>query len=50
MFLQKYGLLVVAKGGLDSGALLRVTPGLFNTTAELDRLVAAITAERNLFA
>ena len=50
MFLQKYGLLVVAKGGLDSGAVLRVTPGLFNTTAELDRLVVAITAERKLFA
>lgn len=50
LFLQKYRLLVVAKSGLDSGAVLRVTPALFNTHAELDRLVAAISAERSLFA
>ena len=28
---------------------MRVTPSLFNTTAELDRLVAAIQTERKLF-
>ncbi|MDT7536299.1 aminotransferase class V-fold PLP-dependent enzyme [Sphingobium sp. SA2] len=50
LFLKKYGLLVVAKAGLASGPVLRVTPALFNSSAELDRLVAAIRAERGLFA
>lgn len=49
-FLEAHGLLVVAKAGLASGPVLRVTPALFNSTAELDRLVAAIRAERALFA
>jgi selenocysteine lyase/cysteine desulfurase len=50
LFLDKYRLLVVAKAGLASGPVLRVTPALFNNSAELDRLVAAIRAERGLFA
>ncbi len=50
LFLDKYGLLVVAKAGLASGPVLRVTPALFNSSTELDRLVAAIRAERALFA
>lgn len=50
LFLEKYGLLLVAKAGLASGPVLRVTPALFNTSAELDRLVAAIRAERARFA
>lgn len=49
-FIARHRLLVVAKAGLASGPVLRVTPALFNTTAELDRLVAAIRAERGLFA
>ena len=49
LFLDKYRLLVVAKAGLASGPGLRVTPALFNSSAELDRLVAAIRAERHLF-
>lgn len=49
-FLERHKLLVVSKAGLHSGPVLRVTPGLFNTTAELDRLLAAIHAERGLFA
>ena len=49
LFLAKYRLLVVAKTGLASGPVLRVTPALFNTSGELDRLVAAIRAERRLF-
>lgn len=48
-FVNKHGVLEVAKSGLASGPVMRVTPSLFNTTAELDRLVAAIQAERNLF-
>lgn len=50
LFLDKYRLLVVAKAGLASGPVLRVTPALFNSSKELDRLVAAIRAERRLFA
>ncbi|MFC3440765.1 aminotransferase class V-fold PLP-dependent enzyme [Sphingobium rhizovicinum] len=50
LFLDKYRLLVVAKAGLASGPVLRITPALFNSSTELDRLVAAIRAERALFA
>jgi selenocysteine lyase/cysteine desulfurase len=49
LFLDKYRLQIVAKAGLASGAVLRVTPAPFNTAAELDRLVAAIKAERGMF-
>jgi selenocysteine lyase/cysteine desulfurase len=49
-FLDAHRLLVVAKAGLASGPVLRVTPALFTNTQELDRLVAAIAAERALFA
>jgi selenocysteine lyase/cysteine desulfurase len=48
-FVEKYKLLVVAKAGLASGPVLRVTPTLFNTAAELDRLAAAIKSERDMF-
>jgi selenocysteine lyase/cysteine desulfurase len=48
-FLERHKLLVVAKAGLASGPLLRVTPALFNTTEELDRLVSAIKIERQFF-
>ncbi|WP_145204686.1 aminotransferase class V-fold PLP-dependent enzyme [Sphingobium sp. B2] len=48
-FIEKHKLLVVAKAGLASGPVLRVTPALFNTSEELDRLVRAIQAERGLF-
>lgn len=49
-FVERHRLLVVAKPGLAAGPVLRVTPALFNSTAELDRLVAAIAAERAMFA
>lgn len=49
LFLDKYKLLIVAKAGLASGPVLRVTPALFNSSAELDRLVSAIQTERGLF-
>lgn len=48
-FIERHKLLVVAKAGLASGPVLRVTPGLFNSSEELDRLVRAIQAERRLF-
>jgi selenocysteine lyase/cysteine desulfurase len=44
-FLDRHRVLIVAKRGLAAGPVMRVTPSLFNTTAELDRLVAAIRAE-----
>ncbi len=50
LFVEKHKVLVVAKAGLASGPVLRVTPALFTTTSELDRLVAAIRQERDLFA
>ncbi|MBD8546770.1 hypothetical protein [Sphingomonas sp. CFBP 8760] len=48
-FLAKHQFLVVAKKGLASGPVLRVTPALFNTSSELDRLVDAIWAEPAMF-
>lgn len=49
-FIERHRVLVVAKQGLASGPVLRVTPSLFNTPDELDRLVSAIRSERQLFA
>lgn len=40
--LAEHRLMVVAKRGLGSGPAMRVTPGLFNTAAELNQLVEAI--------
>ena len=48
-FIEKHRLLVVAKQGLASGPVMRVTPSLFNTNDELERLVAAIRSERAMF-
>jgi len=45
-FIERHRVLVVAKRGLASGPVLRVTPALFNTADEIDRLVAAIQSER----
>ena len=41
----KHNVLTVARKGITKGAAVRVTPALYNTTAELDRLVAAIKQE-----
>ncbi|WP_222841934.1 aminotransferase class V-fold PLP-dependent enzyme [Cystobacter ferrugineus] len=49
VFIDKHRILVVAKRGLASGPVVRVTPALFNTAEELDRLVTAIHAERGMF-
>lgn len=49
-FIERHRVLVVAKRGLASGPVLRVTPALFNTADEVDRLVAAIRSERAIFA
>lgn len=49
VLLSKHQVLVVAKQGLASGPVLRVTPSLFNTDVEIDRMIDAVRAERNLF-
>jgi selenocysteine lyase/cysteine desulfurase len=49
-FVARHRILVVAKSGLASGPVMRVTPALFNTTDELDRLISAIRTEQDLFA
>lgn len=49
-FVERHGVLVVAKAGLASGPVIRVTPALFNTPAEIDQLIKAIRIEHNMFA
>ena len=49
LLVAKYNILTVARKGITNGAAVRVTPALYNTTAELDRLVAAIKQEHGLF-
>ena len=49
-FLERHKVLVVAKRGLASGPVMRVTPALFNTADDIDRLIAAIRDERAMFA
>jgi selenocysteine lyase/cysteine desulfurase len=49
VLLDKHRVLVVAKQGLASGPVLRVTPTLFNTDSEIDRMISAVQAEHTLF-
>lgn len=49
-FLDRHKILVVAKRGLASGPVMRVTPSLFNSASDIDRLVCAIRSERRMFA
>jgi len=42
--LDRYGIFTVARDGPVGGSCIRVTPSYFTTTAQLDRLVAAIRA------
>lgn len=41
-------MLAVAQAGLASGPVLRVTPAVFTTWAEVGRLAQAIAADRKL--
>ena len=50
VLVNKYRILTVARTGITNGAAIRVTPALYNTTAELDQFVAALHAERWSFA
>ncbi len=49
LLVNKYKILTVARKGIARGAAVRVTPALYNTTAELDQFVAAIRKEYKLF-
>lgn len=42
--LERHGIFTVARDGPVGGSCIRVTPSYFTTTAQLDRLVAAIRA------
>lgn len=50
LLVTKYKIITVARKGIAKGPAVRVTPALYNTTAELDQLVAALHAIRNTFA
>lgn len=46
---DRHRILTVARGGIARGAAVRVTPALYTTIDELDRLVAALRAESRDF-
>lgn len=50
LLLAKYNVLTVARKGIANGAAVRVTPALYNTTADLDKLVIAIRQEHAVLA
>jgi isopenicillin-N epimerase len=39
---SKHGIFTVRRTGLEYGDCVRITPSLYNTLADLDRLVAAL--------
>jgi len=45
LLLAKYDILTVARKGITQGAAVRVTPALYNTTVDVDKLVLAIKQE-----
>jgi selenocysteine lyase/cysteine desulfurase len=47
LLFKKYGLLTVARTGMKGGPSIRVTPALYNTSRDLDKLVAALRQEVN---
>lgn len=49
VLLDKHKVLTVARRGIARGAAVRVTPTLYNTRQELDRLVAGLRAEHAAF-
>ena len=49
LLLEKHRILTVARRGIAKGSAVRVTPALYNTHAELDRLVSALQAESRAF-
>ncbi|MGW4922740.1 aminotransferase class V-fold PLP-dependent enzyme [Streptomyces parvulus] len=49
LLLKKHRVLTVARTGITRGSAVRVTPTLYNTPQELDRLVAALRQESGAF-
>ena len=49
VLIEKYKIMTVARKGITQGAAVRVTPALYNTTADLDRFVEAIKREHKMF-
>jgi selenocysteine lyase/cysteine desulfurase len=49
LLIKEYSILTVARKGIANGAAVRVTPALYNTTAELDQLVAALRVIQGSF-
>jgi selenocysteine lyase/cysteine desulfurase len=50
LLLGKYKVLTVARKEISRGAAVRVTPALYNTTADIDKLVEAIRQEHDVLA
>ncbi|MFG2547984.1 hypothetical protein ACGFOM_36720 [Streptomyces sp. NPDC048594] len=49
LLLKKHRVLTVARTGIARGSAVRVTPTLYNTRQELDRLVTALRRESGAF-
>lgn len=49
ILLEKHKILTVARRGITKGSAVRITPTLYNTHAELDRLVSALRIESRAF-
>jgi len=49
LLLEKHKILTVARRGIAKGSAVRVMPALYNTHAELDRLVSALRVESRAF-
>jgi selenocysteine lyase/cysteine desulfurase len=49
ILLEKHKILTVARKGITQGSAVRVTPTLYNTRIELDRLVKALRQESGAF-
>ena len=50
VLLEKHKVLTVWRTGVASGPVIRVTPGLYSTAANVDALAAALRAEHAMFA
>jgi selenocysteine lyase/cysteine desulfurase len=49
ILLEKHKILTVARRGIAKASAVRITPTLYNTHAELDRLVSALRTESRAF-
>ena len=49
LLLERYRIHTVWRGGIAKGPVIRVTPGLYSTDADVDALASALRAEHGLF-